>query len=408
MNGLANNAAFPAYNKCNSELPDPDMRKFMSLGGEGMLIKTQISEAEQKAFRDVELVEIAKEIVKKIINGSANFKKGQTFVDFNFDIRFVRKYEDLHSDVNKAPTGEEETEEKISLAIKKREIINALTQGFAITSQSRMFDSDMDDSVNKIDSDLLQKYFRFLKVTLDSHKYVNREEFYVMMKQIQDRIDYSKEHNIPHPSGSGMVVPAKMEVVYIDGKPVIKVEAENLILAVQEMVKGVFEVISHYSFSTFSKEEKENIYSKTENWFVEQEGFVFGPKMVEIFKEFFRAVEDSLMLKNIIDEYDDTMIINVLNALYYEKITSNEEFIEIFSLIFNEDLDKNLWPIEKIARIYKEIIEERGFYTSGERGYFSNKEDILSLDELLDKIIILGKDSLSPGEIELLKKYSKG
>lgn len=413
MKGLANNPAFPAYNKCNSELPQPDMRKFMSLGGEGVLIKNQISQDEQKAFSDSELIDIAKEIVRNIIDGSAELKKGQTFDDFNFDIRLIRKYEDLHSDVDKAPSGKEEEDEKISLAIKKREIINALTQGFAITSQSRMFDSDMDDIVNKIDSELLQKYFKFLKVTLDSHKHVNREQFYSMMKEIQNRIDYAKENNLPRPSGSGMVVPAKMEVVYVDGKPVIKVEAENLILIIQEMVKGIFEVISHYSFSTFSKEEKERIYSKTENWFVEQEGFIFGPKMVEIFKEFFRAVEDYLIVKSIIQEYDDTMIINVLNALYYENITSNEDFIEIFSLIFNKDLDKNLWPIEKVARIYKEIIEERGFYTPHEfedeidiPEDVSSEDNIPTLDDLLDKIIVFGESSLTPEEREILKRYS--
>lgn len=412
--GLSNNPAFPAYNKCKLELPQPNMNKFMSLGGEGMLIKNQISQAEQKAFTDEELTDIAKEIVKRIIDGSAEIKKGQTFDDFNFDIRFIRKSEDLHSDVDKAPSGKKETEEKISIAIKKREIINALTQGFGITSQSRMFDSDMDDAVNKIDSELLQKYFRFLKVTLDSHKYVDREQFYGMMYQIQEGINYAKENNLPRPSGSGMVVPAKMEVVYVDGKPVIKVEAENLILAIQEMVKGVFEVISHYSFSTFSKEEKERIYSKTENWFVEQEGFVFGPKMVEIFKEFFRAVEDYLIVKGVINEYDDTMIINLLNALYYEKITPDEKFIEIFSLIFNKDLDKELWPIEKVAQIYTEIIGERGFYIPNgyEPDYEENNQSFIekelpSLDDLLDKIISFGEDSLTPEEKEILKKYSK-
>lgn len=413
MEGLANNPAFPAYNKCSSELPKPDMRKFMSLGGEGMLIKNQISEFEQKAFTDLELIDMAKEIVRQIIDGSAELKKGQTFDDFNFDIRLIRKYEDLHSDVDKAPSGEKETEGKISLAIKKREIINALTQGFGITSQSRMFDSDMDRVVNKIDSELLQKYFRFLRVTLDSHKHVDREHFYVMMKEIQDRIDYAKENNLPRPSGSGMIVPAKMEVVYVDGKPVIKVEAENLILLIQEMVKGIFEVISHYSFSNLSKEEKEKIYSKTENWFVEQEGFVFGPKMVEIFKDFFRAVEDYLIIKGIINEYDDTMIINVLNALYYENITPIEEFVEVFSLIFNEDLDKNLWPIEKIAKIYREIIEERGFHLSDEfedeiESSNDNPKDnnIPTLDDLLDKIIVFGEKSLTPEELKILKGYS--
>ena len=414
MKGLANNPAFLAYNKCNSELPQSDMRVFMSLGGEGMLIKNQISQAEQKAFSDSELIDIAKEIVRNIIDGSAELKKGQTFDNFNFDIRLIRKYEDLHSDVDKAPSGKEEKDEKILLAIKKREIINALTQGFAITSQSRMFDSDMDDVVNKIDSELLQKYFKFLKVTLDSHKYVNREEFYVMMKEIQNRIDYAEENNLPRPSSSGMIVPAKMEVVYVDGNPVIKVEAENLILVIQEMVKGIFEVISHYSFSTFTKEEKERIYSKTENWFVEQEGFVFGPKMVQVFKEFFRVVEDYLIVKGVINEYDDTMIINVLNALYYEKITPNEKFIEIFSLIFNKDLDKELWPIEKVTEIYTEIIGERGFYMPNvcEHEYDGSNnlpidDEILILDKLIDKIIKSGEDSLSPKEKEILKKYSK-
>lgn len=412
--GLEDNPGLPAYNKLKAKLPAPNMGQFMSLGAEGASLMGQIAQAEQNTFTDEELAEIAKDIVRKVIEGSAILKKGVSFDDFTFDIKFVRDGEDLGSDVNKAPTGEEETEEEITLAISKREIINALTQGFGITSQERMFDEDMNEVVDKINSELLQKYFRFLKVTLDSHKYLDREQFRGIMQSLQRELDNAKEQG-ERPSSGGIAVPSRVEVEYVDGLPVIKVEAFNLILAIQEMVKGIFEVISLYSFSTRDKETKKRIYAKTENWFNEQQGFVYGPMMVEIFKEFFRAVEDYLMEKNIINEYDDSMILNVLNALYYEEITPDEEFIEIFSLIFNEEVDKSMWPIEKVATIYKEIIEEKGFYShepgedyedEGIKGYSVSKKEVPTLDELLDKISEFGMKSLTDEEKELLNKYS--
>lgn len=418
----------PSFGKFKKELPQPDPMRFQSMGMEAMETMMEIGRIEQENFTNEELTNIAKEIVKRIIDGTAVAKKGPKFSDLVFDIEFVREPEsNLGGDVPKSPKGKEESDEDIKLAISKRELINALTQGFALTSQARMFDEDMEDVVDEINSELLEKYFKFMRTSLESHKYMDTEMFKKMMEYMQMMQDQN-QGQMPGPSG-GMIVPARMHIVYKDGVPVIEVKAYCLILAIQEMVKGVFEVISHFGMK-YEKEKLQRIKQKTENWFSEQKGFIYGPMLVNIFREFFMEVEKHLIKKGVISEYDQTMMYNVLRDLYDQEITPDEKFMEIFEDIFNEELDRDMWPIEEVAKMYETAMgsqpqEPKGMEMEDDfememgeekpeedeiakiQKMAKEKEELPTLDQLLDKISDKGFDSLTDEEKELLKKYSQ-
>jgi hypothetical protein len=415
----------PGFGRFKKSLPSPNQMQFQRMGMEAMQTMMEIGRIEQENFSDEELENIAREIVKRIIDGTALMKRGPQFSDLEFDIEFVRSPEsNLGGDVPKAEKGEEESDEAIKLAISKREIINALTQGFALTNQSRMFDEDMQDLVDQINSDLLEKYFKFMRTSLESHKYMDTEMFKQMMEYMQNMQD---RQGGQMSSSGGAIVPARMHIIYKDGKPIIEVKAFCLILAIQEMVKGVFEVISHFGMK-YDKEKLERVKAKTENWFKEQQGFVYGPMLVNIFKEFFNDVENYLIKKGVITEHDQTMMYNVLRDLYDQDITSDAEFMDLFERIFNEDNDKDLWPIEEIANIYensmglsgeednddgmveprqKKSYEEEPDEDEIEMIQKLSKENKPTLDQLLDKISDEGFDSLTDEEKQLLKKYSQ-
>lgn len=422
----------PAFNGFKKNLPTPNQMQFQMMGMEAMQTMMEIGRIEEENFTDEQLVAIAKEIVQKIVDGTAMMKKGPKFSDLEFDIEFVRTPEsNLGGDVPKAPKGEEEDEEDIKLAINKRELINALTQGFALTSQSRMFDEDMEEAVDEINSELLEKYFKFMRTSLESHKYMDTEFFKRMMEMMQQMQD--QQQNQPGQPSPGMIVPARMHIIYKEGRPVIEVKAYCLILAIQEMIKGVFEVISHFGMK-YEKSKLERIKAKTENWFKEQQGFIYGPMLVNIFKEFFTEVENHLIKKGVITERDQTMMYNVLRDLYDQEITSDEKFMSIFISIFNENMDKELWPIEEVAKIYEMAMgsteapeysepmgqeEDEYDYTMGEeqpeeedeiakiQKRSSEKEELPTMNQLLDKISDSGFESLTDEEKELLKKYSQ-
>lgn len=419
----------PAYNGFKKSLPPPNQMQFQMMGMEAMQTMMEIGRIEEENFSDEQLEAIAREIVQKIVDGTAIMKKGPQFSDLEFDIEFVRTPEsNLGGDVPKAPKGEEEEDEDIKLAINKRELINALTQGFALTNQARMFDEDMEEAVDEINSELLEKYFKFMRTSLESHKYMDTEFFKRMMEMMQQMQDQQQNQ----PQGQGMVVPARMHIIYKEGRPVIEVKAYCLILAIQEMIKGVFEVISHFGLK-YEKEKLEKIKSKTENWFKEQQGFIYGPMLVNVFKEFFIEVENHLIRKGVITEHDQTMMYNVLRDLYDQDITPDTKFMNIFISIFNEDLDKDLWPIEDVSKIYQNALEVKDIETEftepdeyeDEMDYpgeeqesdedeiakiqkRSSEEEVSpTLDQLLDKISNMGYESLTDEEKELLKKYSE-
>lgn len=422
----------PAYNGFKKSLPAPNQMQFQRMGMEAMQTMMEIGRIEEENFTNEQLETIAREIVEKIINGTAIMKKGPTFSDLEFDIEFVRTPEsNLGGDVPKAPKGEEDDAEDISLEISKRELINSLTQGFALTNQSRMFDEDMQGAVDEINSELLEKYFKFMRTSLESHKYMDTEFFKRMMQMMQEMQD--QQQNQPEQQSPGMVVPARMHVIYKNGKPTIEVKAYCLILAIQEMIKGVFEVISHYGLK-YEKEKLERIQSKTENWFKEQQGFIYGPMLVNIFKEFYTEVETYLIKQGTISEYDQTMMYNVLRDLYDQDITPDQKFMDIFISIFNEDLDRDLWPIKEVAKIYEKALntkdeeneylepiepeeDEFDYATDADepeedelskiQKQSSEKEGVPTLNQLLDKISDYGYDSLSDEEQKLLKEYSQ-
>ncbi len=432
VEGLEDNPGLPAYRKLKGQLPRPSMQAFAELSQEAMTAMMEIGRAEQQLFSDEELTEIAIDVVRNIVSGTALEKKGVNFDSLLFDIKFVREGKDLGSGVQKSPPGEEYDEE-ITLAIQKRELINTLSQGFGITSQARMFDEDMEETVDKIDSRLLQNYFKLMRSSLESHKYMDQDAFKRGMEELQ-RIQDQAEQRGQEPPPSMGIVPAKMSVKTDTGRPVIHVEAYCLIFAIQEMVKGVFEVISLHSSlhrrEDKTREEIKQIAKEADNWVIEQEGFIYGPMMVKIFRDFFKEVEDLLIQRGVITEYDETMIYAVLAKLYSNEYMSDREFMNIMARIFNADIDKDLWPIQEIADLYEELLpnlpgtqgrqreERREEYTEdygdeygeeyGEETYKTEPiEEEPSLDDLLDKIYQSGRNSLTPHEEELLKKYSE-
>jgi len=213
---------------------------------------------------------------------------------------------------------------------------------------------------------------------------------------------------------------------------------------IHEMVKGIFEVISHFGFSGMELETLKKVKSKTESLYNEQEGFVYGPILVQIFKDFYFEVENHLIKRDVITEHDTTMMYSLLRDLYDPTITPSTKFIEIFEGIFNTELDQELWPIEEVAEMYKTIVEtevdseethatdafRQDYYEQGDEEYgdyagaetgeepeedeisriiarSKGEENMPTLDELLDKIGEYGIESLSDEERMLLKKYSQ-
>lgn len=430
--GIEDNPGVPAYRRFKSELPEPDMNMFGRLGAEAYHTMIKIGQAEQNLFSDEELTQIAMDVVRKIVSGSALEKKGVSFDSLVFDIKFVRDGEDLGSGVQKSPPGVE-YDEDIKLAIQKRELINTLSQGFGITSQARLFDDDVKENIEDIESELFLNYQTLMRSSLESHKYMDFEWFKNQMEQMQ-RVQDQAEESGQNPPGSPLIVPAKMEVKTDTGRPVIHVKAYCLIFAIQEMVKGVFEVVSlHGSLHRMENktpEEIRQIAKEADNWVIEHEGFVYGPKMVKIFRDFFKEVEDTLIRRGVITEYDETMIYQVLARLYSNQFTSDREFMNIMAQIFNENIDRDLWPVEEIADMYEDIITTRygkksdvdDEYDEYERQYdeggFDDEYETIgtketeieeepSLDDLLDKIYQYGRNSLTPQEEQLLKKYSE-
>lgn len=436
----------PGYEKMKASLPKSDPMRHMQLTVEAYNLMMEIGELEKENFSDDELKQIATDIVRKIFEGTALVKKGVSFDDFKFDLEFVREpqeQEDMKKDIPLAPKKEKEEDESVKVEIDKRKLINALTQGFSIQSQARMFDEDVDEIVNQIDRELFNKYFEFMTKALEGHKYMDLEMFREIMFQFQKMQEEQPEdeEKITPP---GMIVPSVMNVDNEGGQVTIHVKSVCLILMIHEMVKGIFEVISHFGFSGMELETLKKVKSKTESLYNEQEGFVYGPILVQIFKDFYFEVENHLIKRDVITEHDTTMMYSLLRDLYDPTITPSTKFIEIFEGIFNTELDQELWPIEEVAEMYKTIVEtevdseethatdafrqdyyeqgdeEYGDYAGAETGEESEEDEISriiarskegenmpTLDELLDKIGEYGIESLSDEERMLLKKYSQ-
>ena len=436
----------PGYEKMKASLPKSDPMRHMQLTVEAYNLMLEIGELEKENFTDDELKQIATDIVRKIFEGTALVKKGVSFDDFKFDLEFVREHqeqEDMKKNIPLAPKKEKEEDESVKVEIDKRKLINALTQGFSIQSQARMFDEDVDEIVNQIDRELFNKYFEFMTKALEGHKYMDLDMFREIMFQFQKMQEEQPEdeEKITPP---GMIVPSVMNVDNEGGQVTIHVKAVCLILMIHEMVKGIFEVISHFGFSGMELETLKKVKSKTESLYNEQEGFVYGPILVQIFKDFYFEVENHLIKRDVITEHDTTMMYSLLRDLYDPTITPSTKFIEIFEGIFNTELDQELWPIEEVAEMYKTIVEtevdseethatdafRQDYYEQGDEEYgdyagaetgeepeedeisriiarSKGEENMPTLDELLDKIGEYGIESLSDEERMLLKKYSQ-
>ena len=115
------------------------------------------------------------------------------------------------------------------------------------------------------------------------------------------------------------------------------------------------------------------------------------------------------------------MMYNVLRDLYDQDITPDQKFMDIFISIFNEDLDRDLWPIKEVAKIYEKALntkdeeneylepiepeeDEFDYATDADepeedelskiQKQSSEKEGVPTLNQLLDKISDYGYDSL--------------
>lgn len=422
---MLNKKFIPGFNALGKDLPAKNMMQFMQLGQEAMRSLIKIVQMEVENFKDSDLEQIAREVVQKILEGSGSNPRGIKYSDFTFDIEFVREMnDDLGSGVPKLPkTFEEPKDEALRNAVYKREIINAFTQGFALTNQARIFDQDLDPIIEPIGSDLLEEYFRFMRTSLESHKYLDIDAFISMLRMMQNMP--------PGAGGAGQIVPARMEIEYVHGKPIIRVKAYCLILVIQEMVKGVFEIISHNGLK-YDRNILREIYDRTENWVIEQQGFVYGPIMVNLFKEYWNNLQNMLISNGVIYEYDDSMIPPLLAMLYDKDFVTDSKFLDIMGNIFNENLDKEMWSYNETYGLYSLYIEHMDHSTQvsdnelGEimENYVSSapvedeeiqehpvneeRSDVpdITMDDLLDKINESGYDSLTPSEKDLLKKLS--
>ncbi len=332
---MLNSSYLPGFGKMQSEMPAPNIQLFMSLCQEAYVSLMTVSAMEVNNFTDADLKDMAYGVVRQILGGTAHTKMGISIDDYQFEIEFVRDVNSgLGDDVQKLPKDDgEHLEDSLRNAIRKRKIINTLTQGFSLTNQSRMFDEDIDTIIASIPQNMLQEYFKFMRTSLESHKYIDIEMLKMQLGMMQDS-----------GSAGGMIVPARMQIEYRNGKPIIIVQAFCLILAIQEMIKGVFEIVSMNGLK-YEREVLRQIFDRTENWLLEYQGFIYGPRMAQIFKEYWIKIQDVLISDSKLMEYDDSLLPVLLSMMYDREFISDGRFIDIMANIYNSELDQELWDV---------------------------------------------------------------
>jgi hypothetical protein len=342
----------------------------------------EIKQKESEYTND-ELEEMAIQTVNNLMS-----KKGIDLSEIDIDAKIIpiptnpREAEQIKRGTQAGFTEDEYKEKKEELPsdeqqeIDKRNIINALTQGFALASQEEILLSDDEN----LPSEIFEDYFKFMKVALDTHWQIPTE--------ISD--DASKLHNMAVPAGSNHIKHEK-------GRYKVYAEGVILLILVQEIIKGIYEIFSFHGLGDKSKEELKDMFKFTDTYKQEVEGMKYGPAMVRHIKEFYNDLENKLIKDGKINEKND--ILETILAMFYTYPA--DKFIEITAKLFGSD--KSNQPFDEFEKLYLTAIDSDFAQKQNDEPVEQEvpKEQPkkeLNLDDIIDKAKDVGYDNLSPEE----------
>jgi hypothetical protein len=331
-----------------------DFHAGMQAGGMAMRLSQEIYNLEKNIDpKDLESVAIG--VVRSIFRGEEEIEQvGVDIDDIKFHIEFIkppsnpREAENMgrmmkvgvktfpkSSPEELKKKKEEDTE--FSNAVDKRNLINALTQGFAINSQKDLLTLDQysEELAGKIPSTLLQKYFGFMKNALSTAEQIP-----------QDFKDQMRQQGGDVQAGQMKVEQNEDESYTVD------VKAINLVVAIQEMVKGVYEILSYHGLTDYKPEKLKEVFDETENLKNEETGFIEGQKLAVAFDEFYDELENRLITEGFIFKHYKPMKFMVLS---YSYTLPNQEFLNLFYRILTPD-DK---PFIEFAGFYKNLFKQQ-------------------------------------------------
>ena len=319
----------------------------------------EIHNIEEEVGED-KLKEIAIGVVQNMFKLSDGLNKaGLNIDDIKFNIRFLRPGMDGrrpnadlqymnqgikqgHKIMPKSSPEElkakKASDEKFSDAVDKRELINVLTQGTALNIQKDMlqYDEETSDISDNLPTDLLAKYFSFLRTSLDATTTVP---------------DSERKRGLEN--GMTMQV-GRMDVKSNeDDSYTVNVAGINLIVVIQEMVKGIYEILSYHGLGEYDKEMLHQVFDETDNMYSEQQGFIFGPIVVQIYSKFFHELESQLIKEGFMYEYNPAMK-GALLAYTYSNLP-DKEFLNLFARIFNAEDDDSIRPFAEFKEMYKTV-----------------------------------------------------
>lgn len=330
-------------------------------------------EREESTLNKEDLYKLAKDIIKdeffkesKIIN----------FDDIIWDLELVPMHKAMtHIKKSGFKHSNEPIKKEFDDEVKKRDVINTITQGTAKKAQEYLykFSDTHDVSKYNVPQKLIPMYFNFMKNALNTHHMVDLEAM----------------ENSP---ASGI------SFIKWDGEtPIVVAKGTNLIILLHEMIKGINELFSYHGLPK-DKETLDYVNKKTSTWHHESEGLKWGHILVEKFDLFFDEVENMLIQENVITSKSNEMKIILLSNFYS---LDAKLFITYCDAIFKSIVDKPYDYFKNVYKSYINVEEIDNNEINNDVDYSKMSKDQLNVE--LNKMI----DINDIEKIKLISKYLK-
>jgi len=390
----------------NKGKPAENFREMNRLGGRSIQLLRQIKEKESN-LNKAELEQIAKDTVYNIFLNDYKYDIRDSIV---IDAHIVSEYSrDLKQDVkpglNKQGISryKEEHAEDTELLdeIDKRDIVNALTQGFSLDFQEHIIMS----TENILPQEIAQDYIEFLNKSKKTHDFAPSE----MVENVEENFQYAQFEG-------------KNSINYVGNHPVgnwhVNAFGTSLIILIHEILKGVFEILAIPSLKNYEQDpnqkakQREALDMITDSFYREHFGLKHGSQLVSRFKAFISDLENNLIKQGKILQRNPNIVIYLLSSFYSEDA---KVFLNVTESLFQAEAATKVsmdYFSEKYMEIYNSLKEPQeedqdDFIT---RMITSNKikeeptktTSNLDLDTILDKISKSGEGSLTSEEREYL------
>ena len=205
-----------AFDGCNRE---EYIMNFPRLLGDQLALHNEVTAMDQP--HSELLCELAEESIRELYDIGDE-------VEFEFEVRMANavKCESCTSDEEALVA-----DEKLKPHVVKRQIINAITHGSSVYLWENLF-FNIQEELNAISPERTKKY-------QDYSRAINLGNWYVGAAMC---------------AGGGAVNPSTVELIFKDGKWVIKIIAPNLPLILHEASKGVMEILSYWGLPEVDSE----------------------------------------------------------------------------------------------------------------------------------------------------------